>query len=248
LAVVAVALSVLASGACGGTERGDASAADAKAEQESGVQGTAPTEKTTASAGSEDDGRDKAGARAGEAVARDGAARAGDAEVGTVGDGVRAGEARAGAGDAGARAGEATASTDGAKITGNSRGDDGGNTGGEDGPRVVTLEITGDRGTEFSGACSVGGAERALDGRVPERYVFEPRGERLECELQTEGGGALGIVFADGAGVRSEQRTTAGESTVQFTYSNGGISWSTSSVSEGGSVTYSDDSSSEGSP
>lgn len=119
---------------------------------------------------------------------------------------------------------------------------------GEEGPRKVTLGIKGDRGTEFSGACSVGGKERTLDGRVPERYVFEPRGKRLECELRTDGGGALGIVLTDGAGVRSEQRTAGGERTVRFTYSNGGISSSTSSVSEVRSVTYSGDSSSEEPP
>lgn len=235
-AVVVVALSVLASAACGGAGRGDASAADAEAGQDANAQGSTPAAKTTASEGSasegsEVNGRDKTGARAGEAVARNGAARAGDAEAG--GDGARAGEARAGA--------------NGAEIAGSSRGDDGGDTGVEEGPREVTLEISGDRGTGFSGACSFGGTQRTLDGRVPERYVFEPQGERLECELRTEG--ALGIVFTDGAGVHSEQQTAGGRSTVKLTYSNGVISSSTSSssVSESQTVTSSDRSTSEGS-
>ena len=105
------------------------------------------------------------------------------------------------------------------------------------------LRITGDPKTEFFGACSVGQTEKALDGRVPERYVFEPRGKRLECELRTQGGGALGILLTDGAGVRSEQRTTAGERTLKFAYSHGSISSSTFSDSEDRSVTYSDGSS-----
>jgi len=233
-AVVAVALSVLATAACGGAERGGVSAADAKAGQEAGGQESAPAARTTASAGPEGDERDKADARAGDAVAR-------------ADGGAAVGNAKARAGEAGARAGEAKAGTGGAAIAGKSRGDTGGSTEREDGPQKVTLEITGDPGTGFSGACSVGGTERTLDGRVPERYVFEPQGKSLECELRTEGGGALGIVFTDGAGVISEQRTAGGERTVKFAYSNGGISSSSSSVSRGQTVTYSDRSSSEGS-
>lgn len=77
--------------------------------------------------------------------------------------------------------------------------------------------------------------------------MFETRGTRLECELRTDGGGALGILLTDGAGLRAEQQTTAGERTLEFVYSNGSVSTSTSSVSEGRCVTYSDGSSSEGS-
>ena len=211
-AVAVVALSVLASGACGGAGSGDASAADANTGQEAGAQEGASAAKTTASGGSEGDGRDETGARAGEAEARGGAARAGEAEAGR--NGARAGKARAGA--------------DGAEVPG-SGGDGGGETGPEEGPREVTLEITGARGAEFSGACTFGGTRRPLDGRVPERYVFEPRGKSLECELRT--GGALGIVFTDGSGVRSEQQTAGGRSTVKLTYSNGSVSSSTSSSS-----------------
>lgn len=225
-AVVAVALSVLAMTACGGTGRGDAPAGDAKAGQKAGGREGAPAAETTAPAKPQADRQDKAVARA-----EDGGAAA------------QAGKAKAGTGEAGARVGEARADAGSVAIAGSRVGGVG-----EEGPRKVTLGIKGDRGTEFSGACSVGGKERTLDGRVPERYVFEPRGKRLECELRTDGGGALGIVLTDGAGVRSEQRTAGGERTVRFTYSNGGISSSTSSVSEVRSVTYSGDSSSEESP
>ena len=181
-------------------------------------QGKGAQEGVTTAKMRSEGGRDETGARAGEAEARGG-------------DGARAGKARAGA--------------DGAKVPG-SRGDGGGGTGAEEGPREVTLEITGTRGTEFSGACSFGTTRRPLDGRAPERYVFEPRGKSLECELRT--GGALGIVFTDGAGVRSEQQTAGGRSTVKLTYSNGAVSSSTSSssVSESQTVTSSDRSTSEG--
>ena len=232
-AVVAVALSVLLTAACGGT--GDASAADANAGQEPGGQGSTPAAEATDPAGSEGDGRDKAAARAGEAVVRkDGA-------------GARAGEAKAEAGDGGARAGKAKAGPGGAEIAGSSGGGTQGNTEEESGPQKITLQVTGDRGTKFSGVCSVGGRERTLDGRAPERYVFEPQGKRLECELRNGGGGPLGIVFTDGAGVLSQQRTTGGESTVNFVYANGSVSSSTtsSSGSESQTVTSSDTSSSE---
>ncbi len=231
-AVAAVALSVLATAACGGT-RG-ASAADAKAGQESGGQRSTPAAEATDPAGSEGDGRDKAAARAGEAVVRQ------------DGVGARAGEAKAGAGGVGARAGKAKADPDGAEIAGSSGRGTRGNAEEESGPQKITLEITGDRGTRFSGACSVGGTERTLDGRAPERYTFEPQGKRLECKLRNGGGGALGIVFADGAGVLSEQRTAGGDSTVSFVYANGSVSSSTtsSSVAESQTVTSSDTSSS----
>lgn len=115
-------------------------------------------------------------------------------------------------------------------------------------PVEVTLRLTGDPRTDFSGACSVGGTERTLEGRVPERYVFVPGDRGLRCELRTEGGGALGIFLTDGAGVSSEQRATAGQSALRFTYHNGSITSTTSSTSGGGrSVTYSEQGSSESS-
>ncbi len=52
--------------------------------------------------------------------------------------------------------------------------------------------------------------------RVPERYAFEPGAAGLECEVRKEeGAGALEVVVA-GAGVRSVQRTAAGEGTIRF--------------------------------
>lgn len=222
-AVVAVALSVLATAACGGAVGGSAYAANTKAGQEADGQESAPTAEKIASAGPQGDEHDKVGARAGEAVA--------GADGGAA---VRAGNVKAGTG--------------GVEISGNSRGGAGEKTETKGGPQEVTLEITGDPGTGFSGVCSVGGSERTLDGEVPGRYVFEPQGKRLECELRKEGGSALGIVVTDGAGGRSEQRTTGGESTVRFVYSSGSVSSSISSstVSESQTVTSSDGSSSEG--
>jgi len=101
-------------------------------------------------------------------------------------------------------------------------------------------------GTKFAGRCSVGGDERTFNGEAPERYAFEPRDEKLECEVHKEGGGTLGILLTDGGSVRSEQRTGAGGGTMEFVYSAGGIvSSQTSSVTVKQSATSSEGSSAD---
>lgn len=138
-------------------------------------------------------------------------ARAGDAEA-RAGDGA---VARAGAGAA-ARAGDAEARADADS---------------EDPSGKVTLEIRGDRGTKFSGTCSIGGDERRIGGRVPESYSYGPDGEKLECEIRKDGPGTLEVVLAAGNDVRSVHRQTgAGSSTINLTYSGNGASSSTSQV------------------
>lgn len=148
-------------------------------------------------------------------------------------------------GNAAARTDDAEARAGRAVVVGKIAEDARGSVEGMDGPQQATLRITGDPGTRFSGACLVGEKERVLDGRVPERYAFEPGGKKLECEVRKEGG-ALKIVFTDGASVRSEQRTGAGESTVRFAYSGSSIASSTSSVSVQRAVMSSDGYSSDG--
>ena len=228
LLVVLVLASALASAACGGTEqaRGESAATGAKAEQERGAKERPRTTKAIAG-GNE---TDRAVARAGDAEARAGGAAA------------RADDAKAVAGDAKARVGNTSVVGDGREDAPE------GNVEEKNGPQEVTLRITGELGTRFSGGCSVGGEERSLSGRTPERYAFEPRGKKLECEVRKGGEGALEIVFADGESVRSVQRTNAGESTTRFVYSNGGISSSTSSVSVGRTITSSGGSSPDGPP
>ncbi|MDQ3636800.1 MAG: hypothetical protein M3426_02225, partial [Actinomycetota bacterium] len=169
-------------------------------------------------------------------------ARAGDAEARAGGAAARADDAKAVAGDAKARVGNTSVVGDGREDAPE------GNVEEKNGPQEVTLRITGEPGTRFSGGCSVGWEERSLNGRTPERYAFEPRGKKLECEVRKGGEGALEIVFADGESVRSVQRTNAGESTTRFVYSNGGISSSTSSVSVGRTITSSGGSSPDGPP
>jgi hypothetical protein len=134
----------------------------------------------------------------------------------------------------------------GVRITENGPVGAEGSTEGRDGDREVTLTITGKPGTRFAGSCSVGGDERSFNGEAPERYAFEPRDEKLECEVRKRGAGTLGILFTDGGGVRSEQRTGAGGGTMEFVYSGGGIvSSQTSSVTVEQSATSSESSSAD---
>jgi hypothetical protein len=148
------------------------------------------------------------------AVARagDARARAGDGVVARAGDVV----ARAGAG-AVARAGDVEARA---------------NDDSEHPSRKVTLEIRGDRGTRFSGKCSIGGDERRIGGRVPESYSYEVGGKKLECEIRKDGPGALEVELAAGDDVRSMHRQTgAGSGIIRLTYSGDGVSSSQSQVS-----------------
>ena len=223
LAAAVVAASVFAATACGGVEqaRAGTDAADPETGQNTDVQKSPQAAK--ASAG--DDGSDRVAARAGDAEARTDGARAGDAEAGTGGSTVRAG---------------------GVRITENGPVGAEDSAEGRDGNREVTLTVTGKPGTEFAGSCSVGGEERTFNGEAPERYTFEPRDEKLECEVRKGGGGALGVLFTDGESVRSEQRTGAGGGTMKFVYSGGGIvSSQTSSVTVEQSATFSEGSSAD---
>ena len=225
LAAVVVAASVFAAAACGGG--GQARAGTDVADPEPGQKTEVQKSPQAARAGAGGDGDDPVVARAGDAEVRAGGAgaRAGDAEAGTGGSAVRAG---------------------GVRITENGPVGAEGSAEGTGGNREATLTVTGKPGTKFAGSCSVGGDERTFKGEVPERYAFEPRGEKLECEVRKEGGGTLGILFTDGGSVRSEQRTGAGGGTMEFVYSGGGIvSSQTSSVTVEQSATSSEVSSAD---
>ena len=132
---------------------------------------------------------------------------------------ARAGDARARAGDgAVARAGDVEARA---------------NDDSEHPSRKVTLEIRGERGTRFSGTCSIGGEDRRFGGRVPESYSYELGGKKLECEIRKDGPGTLEVVLAAGDEVRSVHRQTgAGSGIIRLTYSGDGASGVSSSQSQ----------------
>lgn len=170
-------------------------------------------------------------ARAGDAVVSDGVIRAGDA---VVGDGV-------------VRAGNAVVDEDGARIEDgpsvegadqDSVGDEGNEEGQESAPvgeGGVVLKLKGDEGVEFSGTCSVGGGEKEIGGQVPDEFTFVLEGDELACEIRKEGNdGTLKLVLLSGDD-RIVQRVS-GDSTLKFTYSDNGVSSSTSSVSSSSSV------------
>jgi hypothetical protein len=141
---------------------------------------------------------------------------------------ARAGDAvaRAGAG-AVARAGDVEARAKDDEETKSKDADS------EEPSRKVVLEIRGERGTRFSGTCSIGGEKRRIGGRVPENYTYELGGEKLECEIRKDGPGALEVVLAAGNDVRSVQRQTgAGTGIIRLTYSGDGASGVSSSQSQ----------------
>ena len=101
--------------------------------------------------------------------------------------------------------------------------------------REATLEIGGVPGTGFSGTCAVGGKEREFRGQVPERFVYELDGRRLECEIRKRSVGAMKITL-DAGETDYVQRTGSGRVTVRIVYSKGGFSSSSiqsSSTSSG---------------
>jgi len=95
-----------------------------------------------------------------------------------------------------------------------------------DGRGDVTLEIRGEEGTGFSGACSVGGEQREISGQVPESFEFDLEGRKLSCEISGQGDGGNGLeVVLSGENVHASQRLAGGQGTSKITYNgNGSVS------------------------
>ena len=88
---------------------------------------------------------------------------------------------------------------------------------------AVFLRLEGDPGVAFSGICAVGGKESVLSGRIPKRYAFDPRGQRLSCriEKQDSGGGDLKVILVAGDTTRSVQQTNTRGSVIKIFYAGG---------------------------
>lgn len=130
---------------------------------------------------------------------------------GTSGSGkARAGEARAGGSGAGNKSGVR--------------------------PGEVRLKINGKRGTPFTGTCSIGDEEREVSGQVPERFVYEPEGRKVECELRNEGPDAGQLkFFVDARASNQKQKIRVTGDNIDFTFSGDGISYTASSASSSSS-------------
>jgi hypothetical protein len=90
---------------------------------------------------------------------------------------------------------------------------------GPDSPDVV-LRLEGDPKTTFSGICTVGNRESVLSGRVPKRYTFDPRGERLSCRIQKQdpGEGRLKVILTANDTTRSVQQTSTRGGVLNISY------------------------------
>jgi hypothetical protein len=154
-------------------------------------------------------------------------ARAGDVVAigGRVADGKGGAVARAG--DVVARAG---------KVVIDERDEDAVSPGARGSAREATLEIRGGQGTGFSGTCTVGTKKKEIGGQVPERFVYELDGRKLECEIRKRSAGAMNIVL-DAGDTDYVQQTGSRRVTVRIVYSNQGFSSSiqSSSTSSGSS-------------
>ena len=87
-------------------------------------------------------------------------------------------------------------------------------------PPGVLLRLEGDPGTTFSGVCAIGGKESVLSGRIPERYDFDPRGQKLSCRIvkRDPGGGDLKVILIAGDTTRSVQQTNTRGSVINVSY------------------------------
>jgi hypothetical protein len=100
----------------------------------------------------------------------------------------------------------------------------------------VTLKIEGSPGTEFSGTCTIGGKEeKKLSGRVPKRFIYEPDGQPLECEIrkQSSNSGQMKVEFSAQDHTNSVQQTSTQGGSITLRYDGHG---STALVSSSTSV------------
>lgn len=97
----------------------------------------------------------------------------------------------------------------------------------------LEVALAGTNGTKFSGICVSGQQESRLDGRVPDSFTFAPSGGGLECSIEKEGNDAsvLRVIVDAGDNGRSVQQTNADQSSINFSYADGGFSASSSSSS-----------------
>jgi hypothetical protein len=97
----------------------------------------------------------------------------------------------------------------------------------------VMLRIAGDKGTPFSGTCSVGDEEHDISGRVPQRFNYDLNDRKLVCEIRKQDaqGAELNVILKD-ENTRSVHRSVGGEDTaIRLVYEDGNVSSSMSSTS-----------------
>ena len=101
--------------------------------------------------------------------------------------------------------------------------------------REVTLKIEGSPATEFSGTCIIGGKEVKVSGRVPKRFIYEPDGQPLECEIskQSSNSGQMKVELSAGGHTNSVQQTSTQGGSLTLRYESHG---STALVSSSTSV------------
>jgi hypothetical protein len=97
----------------------------------------------------------------------------------------------------------------------------------------VMLRLAGDKGTPFSGTCSVGEKKHDIRARVPQRIEYELNGRKLACEIRKQEAQGVELkVLLKAGNTRSIQRSEGGEDTaIRLVYEDGSVSSSMSSSS-----------------
>lgn len=96
----------------------------------------------------------------------------------------------------------------------------------------ATLRLAGDKGTPFSGTCSVGEEEHDISGRVPQSFEYGLNDRKLACEIRKKAQGVELKVLLKAGNTRSVQRSEGGEDTaIRLVYEDGSVSSSMSSSS-----------------
>ena len=87
----------------------------------------------------------------------------------------------------------------------------------------IVLRLEGDPKTTFSGLCTVRGKESVLSGRVPKRYTFRPRGQKLSCRIQKQdsGRGSLKVILTANDTTRSVQQTNTSGGVIHISHAGG---------------------------
>lgn len=102
-------------------------------------------------------------------------------------------------------------------------------------PQDVKVQVSGTKGINFNGMCSVGGKQSEVKGKVPKSFAYKVgEGQRLKCSIRKRSNGVDAIkVVVEGGGGNHVIQTSSRWATLEFDYSKLGFASSTSSSVSG---------------
>ena len=108
-------------------------------------------------------------------------------------------------------------------------------TAGGGNPQDVKVQVSGTKGINFNGTCSVGGKRSDVKGQVPKSFAYKVGDvQRLKCRIRKRSNGVDAIkVVVEGGGSSHVLQTASRWATLEFDYSKLGFASSTSSSVSG---------------